>query len=138
MTAYIASWELFKFNFLCAGPQEMKNDIKSNPASKYSKNFRSEWQVFEVWKTILRKAYCTPSTCNKCRSYLLRHTQGESMAENTYPLHSRGNFRFFKTTNDASALVSLLHFRLGFNLKLSNDCFKYESLIWSANHWVEY
>ena len=114
--SYTASYELFKVKCLCAWPSEMKRDIngKSNPASKYSKNFRCELKFFLAYKNILRKAYCTPSTCNKCRSYLLRHTQGESMTDNTYTLHFRRNFRLFKTTNDSSALVPLLHFRLGF------------------------
>ena len=126
MTAYTASLVLFKVKYLCALPLEMKNDIngKSNPASKYSKNFRCELKTFQAYRNILRKAYCTPSTCNKCRSYLLRHTQGESMTENTYTLHFRGNFRFFKATNNSSALVPLLHFRLG-----SKCFFTYETSI---------
>ena len=37
-------------------------------------------------RIFFRRAYCTPNTCNKCRSYLLRHTQGEPTSENTYNL----------------------------------------------------
>ena len=121
MTAYAASLELFKVNCLCASPQEMKKDIngKSNPASKYSKNFRFKLWVLKVCKNIFRRAYCTPSTCNKCRSYLLRHTQGEHISEKTlyfidYTSNFRRNFRLYKTTNYSSTLVPLLHFRLGF------------------------
>ena len=103
-------------------------------------------EKFQVWitrlckvcKIILRKAYCTPSTCNKCRSYLLRHTQGEFMAENTDRLHFRGNFSFFKTTNNSSALVPLLHLRLGFEWSFGISYSEYESLISSAYDSVEY
>ena len=119
----------------------MKSDIngKSNPASKYSKSFRWELKIFQAYKNIFRKAYCTPSTCNKCRSYLLRHTQGESMTENAYTLHFRRNFRFFKTTNNSSALVPLLHFRMGskwffclWDFNLIGQSF---GLVLIYNHW---
>ena len=90
----------------------MKNDIngKSNPA-KYSKNFRYELNFFRLIEVflgrhIVRLAHVT----NVDRISFVTHRVS------LWPIisHLRGNFRLFKTSNDSSALVPLLHFRLGF------------------------
>ena len=71
---------------------EMTKELneKPNPASKLSKKFR-----FELARRLTKrqdisllfsKTYCTPKTCNKCRSYLLRHSQGQYAVESNFYL----------------------------------------------------
>ena len=71
---------------------EMTKELneKPNPASKLSKKFRfglaRRLTKRQDISLLFSKTYCTPKTCNKCRSYLLRHSQGQYAVESNFYL----------------------------------------------------
>ena len=71
---------------------EMTKELneKPKPASKLSKKFRFELArrltKRQEISLLFSKTYCTPKTCNKCRSYLLRHSQGQYAVESNFYL----------------------------------------------------
>ena len=62
---------------------------EKNMAVKYNKFFRFAESINNIYAAAcriryFRKTYCTASTCNKCRSYLLRHGHGKEEHQTTH------------------------------------------------------